>query len=1076
MRVVGLKVDYLDEPLGLENASPRFSWRLESDKRNVRQSAFRILVASTELLLRDGQGDLWDSGKVSSARSFGHQYKGRKLISRQRCWWRAEVWVADGGESALGATTWWEMGLLHPQDWAGAHWLAVEDQVLKADREAGLTWIWGQPSSEQIKRGFRFTFHLPADCSDGELFAVVNNWMWSAQIPGIWIDGIPYSGASDRQSTHNFQCLGVSNLSGQRIRLKGLGAGEHLFAIEVNAFPQDTSKPDRISANGLALLARLPLTNGETLRVGSGPSWKTSVLTDEDWYKPRYDDRTWETVEPAPIEGFQPMPPLPAFYVRRAFTIEGRLDKARLYATALGAYQARINGERVDNSLLAPELTQYHKRVFYRVYDVTSMLRQGRNSIGITVGDGWYASFEGRFAWGLPPRRLLALLEMTFSNGNRQTIGTGPGWRAMESPIRESEIRIGEIFDARLEQVGWDTPEFDDSKWRELEVTTPPRCQVVAQLTPPIRVTEVLKPHAVSEPRLGVYVFDFGQNFAGWCRLHVNGARGQRIELRFSELLTASGLIDTSFYDMGEPKRDIYILKGDPAGETFEPHFTYRGFRYVQVTGLSSTPTLESLEGAVVHSDLAVTGRFRSDSQLMKRIWQNSLWSQRANFVGIATDCPSREQRGWMGDACVFWSAAAFNMDVSAFTARRMDDIVNDQAPSGAFTRAAPEPLFNNGTGDSCAVWSDAGITLPWIAWRHYGDISIIERNWDAMTRYLRLVEERNPRYIRYEQNSGNLDELSLDSDDQKEFLKIPSPSTPSALVATAYWARSVTLLADMAKAIGRNADAEHWEQVFQQIREAFNEAFVKTDGTIGTGSQTGYILALQFGLLPQDMRQAVANRLVSEIRHREVALTTGIVGTQFSLDALADAGYGELAYSLLLKSDYPSWGYMISQGATTMWEGWSGEAKIDGKIKKLSQNHFFFGSVCKFLFSRIAGIDATAPGFEQISIRPLVDGRVKFAGGDYDSIMGTISTDWAHASNGDFNLDVTIPSNACAIVALPARKDDRIEEGGKDISHCSEVTLVRRLDHDAIVTIGSGTYRFSVHRYSTSLETSAPF
>jgi len=1067
--VGGLKADYLDRPMGLENPLPQLSWRLESDKRNVRQTAYRVLVSRSEAALQAGNGDLWDSGRVQSRKSFGIRYQGERLASRQRCWWRVQVWDEREVATEPSIPSWWEMGLLDQKDWT-AQWLAAEDSVAKTDRETGLHWIWGEPIHEKSTRRFRFKFHLPLASQGGECFAVVNDWLFSARISGIWIDGLPCRADPMKHASHMFDStLDLPNFSAQWLTLAPMNAGDHLIAVEVNV--HDVTSP---ITEGFTFFARLNLPGGEMLRIGSGSGWITHLKDGHEredlWYLQRYDDREWAEARAVRLEDYQPWPAQPAMHLRREFLLEKPLLKARLYSTALGAYEARLNGVRVGDALLTPEISQYAKRVLYRVYDVIEMLKPGANALGLTVGDGWYASFDGRFGWGPPPRRVLAQLELTFVDGSRQMIATGPGWRTVQSPIQESEIRVGEIYDARLEQPGWDTAPFDDRHWPSAEIAARPPCRLVAQVSPPIRATQVLRPREILQPQPGVYVVDFGQNFAGWCRLHCQGSRGSRIELRFAELLTPAGEVNESFTDIGEPKRDVFILRGDATGETFEPHFTYRGFRYVQVTGLAVAPTERSVEGVVVHSDLQITGHLRSASPLIEQLWRNTLWSQRSNMVGIPTDCPSREQRGWMGDAGIFWDAAAFNMDVCAFTARHMDNVVDDQAASGAVPYATPEP--RGGWNDPLiAVWSDAAIILPWTVWRRYGDVSIIERNWKAMNRYLQFILDHNPDYLWNKPDrlwngvsyAGIGDAQSLDQVDEKDSVGIPVPSTPKNLIATAYWAHSATLLSQMADAIGRSKEAELLRGLFEKISQAFNTAFVQPNGIVGEGSQTGYILALQFGLLPQAMRPSAAERLAAEIRSRGVALTSGVVGTQFSLDVLADTGFADLVYGLLLRTAYPSWGDMIKKGATTLWETWNGEGRVNGEIRKMSQNHYWFGSICGFLFRRMAGIDAAEPGFEKISIRPIIDGRVNSGGGDYDSIMGPISTDWVQSANGRFALNVNISANATASIHLPARSDSRISEGRRSILDRTDLRIASRLANEVVIEVGSGTYQFAV-------------
>jgi alpha-L-rhamnosidase len=1047
LRVIGLQADYLDRPMGLENPNPRLSWRLESDERNVCQSAYRILVASDEEMLKARRGDLWDSGKIDSKKSIGIQYAGQRLASRQACWWSVQVWDETDRASPLSAASWWEMGLLDSMDWV-AQWLEAEDPVAKADREAGLDWIWGAVSDNTRSRKFRCKIKLPAPSVAGQLFLVLAN-EWYGRVAGIWIDGTAVT---------------ADSFSGQWVTVQPMGAGEHLIAVEVEPLELLSHASGVSHIDAIGVFVRMTLENGETLRIGRGENWTTSLTQNAGWYAWACEDKAWEATRQVVNEGRQPWPARPAMYLRRTFALDKPVVKARLYTTALGGYEARLNGRRVGDALLTPEPAQYTKRALYRIDDVTVLLRPHVNVLGLIVGDGWYASSEGRFEWGPPPCRVLSQLELTFIDGSRQVVATAPDWRIAESPIRSSEIRRGEVYDARFEQSGWDTPEFDDSHWRKVEIAETPSCRLVAQISPPIRAKQTLKARAISQARSGTHVFDFGVNIAGWCRLRVKGDRGQQIELKFAELLGADGdIAPHSWTNMGEVKRDVYILRGGGLRETFEPHFTYRGFRYVQASGLPDPPTKETIEGVLVHSDLRMTGHLRIGHPLIAAIWRATVQAQRCNFVGIPTDCPSREQRGYMNDCGNFWDAAAFNMDVCAFSSRQMDNVVDGQLPTGAFPMLAPwaPKLGDYFGGRSPPGWGEGGIILPWMVWQRYGDVSIIERNWEAMKRHVHLVLQHNPDYL-WKNNRG-ADFGDWLSTDQATLDPASARSTPKELIGTAYWAYSVDLLAQMGQAIGRTEDVAGLRGLFKLVRQAFIATYVTPEGVVGNGSQTSYVLALKFNLLPDRSRQAAAERLASDIRARGVALTTGFLGTQFVLDVLADAGFTDIAYGLLLRTDYPSWGYMLRQGATTLWESWSGETEWQGKMSKISQNHFSLGSICGFLFRRIAGIDASAPGFEKILMRFALDPRVKRGGGDYDSVMGRISTDWTQTPDGGFTLEATVPSNATARIHLPARRISRIEEDEEEISHRPDIRVLSRCDHEVVIEVGSGRYRFVV-------------
>ena len=1032
---VELKVDGVRRPIGLESAAPALSWRLRGAGRGLRQTAYRIEVASSAAALAAGRADLWDSGRVASARNLSIAYAGPALISRQRCFWRVRVWDGQDREGSPSAVETWEMGLLTPVDWT-AGWLAVENEISREDRAAGLHWIWDGSRPDATSRKFRLRFTAET-AAEGELMIGARD-----QLIGVWLDGRALALPAFSKDAFGPEPVVVLPLT--------LAAGAHVLAVEARI------KPGALltAGGGLTALLRLRLADGRTRRLTADPAWKVVREAPADWVQPAFDDQAWASAVPAAGKFGEPWPPAPAMLMRRAFTVERPVVGARLYVTALGAYEARLNGKRVGDALLTPEWTDFRKRVLYRAFDVTGLVKTGPNLIGAVVGDGWYASHlapAGRYGFGPAPRRFCAQLELTFADGGRQTIATDQAWRTATSPILSSEIYNGEVYDARREQPGWDRAGFDDTRWSAVEAAPAPPARLVGQVDAPIRAERTLKPVSVAHPVPGAVVYDFGQNFAGWARLKVKAPAGTRIELRFAEIIKADGQVDQANLRAAQAT-DAYVCKGDPAGETFEPHFTYHGFRYVQMTGHPGPPLADAVEGVVIHSALDFTGAFRIADPQIEKIWRNTVWSQRSNFVGIPTDCPQRDERlGWMGDANVFWDAAAFNMDVDAFTRRFAADMRDAQSPRGVFRDWAPISITL--PESPSPGWADAGVVLPWTAWKRYGDTAIVNEQWSAMSRYSQFILDANPDFLwRARRGLDYGDWLALDA-------KAPGdPTTPKDLVATACWAHSTELMRQMAEATGRTDEARRLAELHGHIAAAFRQAFVHADGTIGNGSQTSYILPLRYGLLPDDQRRPAAERLAADIRRRGGLLSTGFLGTPNSLDVLAEAGYPQLVYDLLLRSDYPSWGYMVRKGATTMWERWNGDV---GDTAMNSYNHYAFGAVSGFLFRRIAGLDPVAPGFAKVEVRPVLDRRVASAGADYDSAMGRFSVDWRWARGGGFSLDLTVPPNAEAEVHLPG-DPQRTREGRRALARHPDVRLVRTGADTVVVSVGSGAYRFT--------------
>jgi alpha-L-rhamnosidase len=774
----------------------------------------------------------------------------------------------------------------------------------------------------------------------------------------------------------------------------------------------------------------------------SAASWfEIGLLEAEDW------SAAW--IAAPMLEGDDGKTPLPAALLRRRFSGAGPLIAARLYVTALGAYEISLNGRRVGDAHLAPESTDFRRRGLYQIHDVTDLIGSDENVIAALLGDGWYGS---AFAWknergvfGGPPNRLRAQLELTYADGGRETVSTDEAWRTAASAIASSEIYDGEVYDGRRERAGWSEVEFDDRDWAPVVLPETLDLPLSAQVSPPIRETEILRAKTMTETDPGVFVYDFGQNFAGWARLHAAGARGTTIGLRFAEILGEDGRISVENL-RGAKATDTFTLAGG-GPETFEPRFTYHGFRYVEVSGYPGRPMLDALEGVVAHSDCAITGALDIPDPMLAQVWRNSVWSQRSNLFGVPTDCPQRDERlGWMGDAQVFWDAASYTMDVDAFTRRFLGDVRVAQRRTGGFPDVTPfETRWDGSPG-----WADAGVILPWTLYRKYADTGVIDENWEAMERWLAWIGANNLDFVwRNKRGVDYGDWLAVDA------IKPGDPTSPKDLIGTAFWAYDAALMAEMATATGRVEEAASYAALRQTIGKAFVDEFVRPDGGIGNDSQTSHVLALRFGLVPEPLRAASVERLAADIARRGGKLSTGFLGTPYILDALADNGREDVAVGLLLQTEFPSWGYMVAKGATSMWERWNGDT---GDVSMNSFNHYAYGAVTGFLYRRLAGIAAAAPGFDMVAIRPLDDPRIDHGGGRYLSAKGPISTAWRRDAEGRFSLDLTLPPNVTGQVRLPARSGQGLFEAGRPF----EGAFVHDGGH-LNAEIGSGVYRFEV-------------
>lgn len=884
-----LRCEYRNNPQGIDAPAPRLGWIVASGENGQKQTAYRVLVATSAVLLDAREGDCWDTGKVLSDQTCQIAYGGKPLQSGRRYYWKVQVWDRDGKPSSWSRTAHWDMGLLDKSDWR-AQWISFKDTA--------------DFSATQKK------MELP-----------------------------------------------------------------------------------------------------------------------------------------------------PARFYRKPFKVAGPVRRATVYASALGIYDFRVNGRCATDALFTPGWSDYKKRAYYNTFDITNLLQDGDNAMGAIVADGWYSGYlgygllvgygpakSGRAIYGKTPA-LLAQVVIEYQNGQSETIVTDPSWTVSTGPFLEADMLMGERYDARLAMPGWDRAGFDDARWQravlakdnppcratfhdkggqrpvDLHFTEPPVLQ--AYSTEPIRCTQTLKPVAMTEPSPGVYIFNMGQNFSGVVRLSVKGKAGTEIKLRYGEMLHPDGRLMTENLRKARAT-DHYILSGRPEGETYQPTFTYHGFQYVEVTGLPAKPTLDTITGVVIHSDTPLTSSFECSDPTVNQLFSNVVWTQRANFFEVPTDCPQRDERfGWTGDAQIYCRTATYNADVAAFFTKWLDDLDESQLPNGAFPDYAPYPMMHGKPRRGFATaWTDAGIICPYTIYRVYGDTRVIKRHYPAMKRFMEFRRKRSPDYLGVNTGNGWGDWLSLGS------------KTPIEYIDTVYFAYSAGLMAEMAKAIGKDADAADYKALKAAVTKAFQAKYVKPDGTLAVDNQTAYVLALSVGLMPDKLKSKAQARLVALIQQNKNAMTTGFLGTKPLLPVLTRAGLNDLAVALFQSRQFPSWCYEVINGATSIWERWNSYTKDKGfgNAAMNSFSHYAFGAVCQWMFQDLAGIDTREPGFQTLVIRPRPPSPAQLAkpsplsGGQpvihwvkatYDSIRGPVKVAWRQTPV-KFSLDVTIPANTRAAVHLP--------------------------------------------------------
>jgi alpha-L-rhamnosidase len=938
---VALRCEYRVNPLGLDEAQPRLTWRVESSVRGAKQTACQILVASSARLLAKKAGDLWDSGKISGGDTVNVAYAGKPLASRQQCFWKVCVWD-NNGQAKWSDPASWTIGLLRPEDWT-ANYISVRD---------------------------------------------------------------------------------------------------------------------------------------------ASPVWKatTNLL----------------------------LPP--ARQYRKEFSAGKKIKRATIYATALGIYELYLNGQRVGDARFAPGWTDYHQRAYYNTYDVTAQIKSGGNALGAWVGDGWYAGYIGfglltgigtekigRNTYGKTPA-LMAQLEIEYTDGSRDIIPTDKTWKVTgDGPVREGDFLMGEFYDARMETTGWTKPNFDDAKWdaailasengsapatfyeyangakpgdnpeikgRPIDLGFHRPAKLEAFPGVPVRPIQEIKPVAITSPTNGVYVFNLGQNFAGVARLKVKGPAGTEIQLRYGEMLYPDGRLMTENLRKARAT-DRYILRGDKHGEEWTPRFTFHGFQYVEVTGYPGKPGKDAITGIVLHSDTPLTSGFECSDPVANRLFKNVVWTQRANFVDLPTDCPQRDERfGWMGDAQIYVHCATLNADVAAFYTKWLREVMESQRPSGTFPGYCPYP-FEHGW-DFGTAWCDAGVICPWTVWQAYDDTRIIERCWPFMVKFMDWRKSTSQNFLGISHGNDWGDWLSF------------GQKTPLDYVDTVYFAYTAKLMSDMATAIGNYHKAEEYRQLFTDIKTAFNQKYVRPDGSLTVDNQTAYALALYMNLLPADVRAKSGKILADKIRAGETAdnsgMTTGFLGTRPLLPVLTSVGENDLAVKHFQSRKFPSWGYEVEQGATTIWERWNGYTKEfgfggpDGN-QNASMNsfaHYSFGAVCEWMINDLAGIQSDGVGYDKIIIHPHPPtpgsnserAPINWVKAHYDSIHGRIASEWRRTENG-FELAAEIPANTTATVSLPATSADTITESGQPLAKVAGVKFLRMEEDCAVLAVESGQYHF---------------
>lgn len=775
--------------------------------------------------------------------------------------------------------------------------------------------------------------------------------------------------------------------------------------------------------------------------------WEMGLLNSNDWAA------SW--IEPD-IPGDSVGRPSPM--LRTGFELKKAIRSARLYVTAHGLYEAHLNGQRVGDQYLTPGWTSYNKRLQYQTYDVTKLLKQGPNAAGVMLGDGWY---RGHLAWennrNIYGKNLALLfqLEVVYNDGTKEIINSNNSWKSSTGPITRSGLYYGEAYDAQLEIPDWAHATFNDTSWKAVRVLNDGKDNLLASYGPPVRKHETFKAAKIIKSPAGETIVDFGQNLVGWIKLTVTGTAGTTITIHHAEVLDKKGNFYTD--NLRAAKQEIiYVLKGS-GQEVYEPRFSFFGFRYIRITGFPGELKPENIVATALYSDMKTTGKFSSSNALINQLQHNIQWGQKGNFVDVPTDCPQRDERlGWTGDAQAFSRTAAFNMDVANFFNKWLKDLSADQEPNGRVPFVIPNVL---GTGASASAgWADAATIIPWNMYMAYGDKRILEQQYESMKAWVGFIEKTAVNDL---WNTGFhfgdwLFYRPLDDNDGRAAV------TDKYLIAQCFWAHSTQLMINTATVLDKKEDIVHYTTALKKIKDAFAREYLTPSGRLVSSTQTAYVLALQFDMLPENLREQAAERLAQNIKDYGNHLTTGFLGTPYLCEVLTRFGYNDLAYTLLMQESYPSWLYPVKMGATTIWERWDG-IKTDSTFQTPgmnSFNHYAYGAIGDWMYRTITGLKEVAPGYKQFTIAPKPGGKLTQASAELITAYGPAKSSWIMEDNL-FKLDVVVPANTEAKVILPNAASKKITERAVDISKIKVIRDVTSIGSDVQLSVGSGSYHF---------------
>lgn len=1078
--ITRLTTEYMDRPMGIDVKQPVFGWQMQSDRYGAAQTAYRIVTATSKENLENGTYT-YDSGTVNSPTSVCIKYNGPELAPCTRYYWQVLV-TDERGKVHESPASWFETGLMGGL-WGNAMWIASNKMQLSPYRfDYAIEY-----DMETAKPGpAKFIFGAPQE--DCYVFVMLD----TRDSAKVMLGNALYNKETVQHT------LNVSNIipkadatKKHHIRIEVRGGGNYDMKVSLNgrALSQGNYMPVNCMRDSIGRPQARLFSIGYRQPQGFDAVFSNIKLLNYKWDNLvlNSDPKTYNAKGDDKAVLWMPSSDINAPIMRKNVNVTKVVKRARLYATARGTYWFYINGQRVGDGYLNPGWTDFRHRIMYNTYDVTQMLRQGNNALGIELGHGWFCD---DFGWagamwgdqyGYKPSAL-AMIKVEYTDGTNETFVTDNTWKVYNGgPLYVNNLYHGVIYDARREVDGWKEPGFNDAAWEKVAILPPPPASTEIQGYVGLEIKNNITLTAKKMTRIGNrFIYDMGQNFAGVPRLkNMKGRKGQTITIHFAEMLYPETVpenprapLTREHYERNKGQMymdnyrsaistDYYTFKGAPEGETFEPPFAQHGYRYVSIDGLDEPLPLEDVEGIVLESVGEQISRYETSNADINQLFNNIVWGQRGNFLAVPTDCPQRDERlGWTGDANVFCRTSTYNMMTGPFFNRwfyTLRDQKSDNGDVGGYypslggtKEGAPRSGFERGCG-----WSDVTITVPWEMYQQYGDLGFVERHYGAMKDYMKFLESQAKDYI-YPDAFYWGDWLA------------PMPTNISML-STAYFGYDARLMREMAKALGKTDDAVYYDKLYRNISRAFCNYFFDSEGYTIEGNhegtprmdtQTSYLLPLAFLELPEDLQQKAVKHLLEAIERSDYHLQTGFLGTPLLCNVLSNFGHNDIAYKLYTQTEYPSWLFPVKQGATTMWERWNSYTIKEGfgEVSMNSFNHYAYGAIEEWIMSHNLGIqrDENRPGYKHILMQPKIDDTFSFVKGGFRSVYGDIASAWEIKPSGT-EIEFTIPANTTATFTLPVSSMDnlKLKKGKKGVSSKSFD------DGKAVYELKSGTYKF---------------